>query len=153
MAVRFGLVVYLTLILIAVIFWTQLDGLLYPAGVFPRFILVVLAACSVISLIREVAAPKQQPAINKRVIFAFAIAGSTVVYIYAITIIGFYLSSTIYLLLLYPLVNIIKDGAGFSRRLFIGTISTTAIVISGLYIVFTLLLRINVPVLLANGPF
>lgn len=152
MAVRFGPIVYLSLIVLAVIFWTQLDGLVYPAGVFPRIILVVLAVCSAISLIREIVVPEQRSVINRRVIFAFAVAASTVVYIYAITIIGFYLSSTIYLLLLYPLVNITKDGADFSWRIFIGTISTTTIVISALYIVFTVLLRINVPMLLENGP-
>lgn len=153
MAIRLGPILYLSLILLAVIFWTQLDGLLYPAGVFPRIILVVLAACSAIALIREIGTPEQHPAVNRRTVFAFAIAASTVAYIYAITVIGFYPSSTLYLLILYPLVNIAKDGARLSRYLLAGTVSATAIVIGALYVVFTVLLRINVPMLLDNGPF
>ncbi len=151
MTIRYAPTLYLLLIAVAALFWTQLDGLLYPADVFPRVVLVLVAGSAMVALIQEFRAPGPSVG-DRRFLFACAVAASAAAYIWLITFIGYYLASTLYLMVLYPLVNIVKDGSPLTMRL-LGTAGlATLVVISALYVVFTVLLKINVPMLFSDGP-
>lgn len=150
MTIRFAPVLFVVLIATAVVFWTQLDGLLYPAGVFPRFVLVILAGSAAISLVREFTGAATAPVAGGRFLFACGIAVSAVAYIAVIGVLGFYVASAAYLMILYPLVNRVKDGRPLSLRLILNALAATVLVVGALYVVFTVLLRINVPMLVPN---
>jgi hypothetical protein len=151
MTIRFAPTLYLLIIAVAALFWTRLDGLLYPADVFPRVVLVLVAGSAIVALIQEFIAPGPSVA-DRRFLFACAVAASAAAYIWLITFIGYYLASTLYLMVLYPLVNVAKDGSPLTMRLLTTAGLATLVVISALYVVFTVLLKINVPMLFSDGP-
>lgn len=152
MKIRIAPPLYLLLIGAAVAFWTELDGLIYPANVFPRFVLVLVGICAAIALIQDLKAGGSEEAVDRRFLFACAIALAAAFYIWMITLIGYYPASALFLIVCYPLVHVAKDGVRRSGRLLLQAPLATAFVIGAIYLVFTILLKINVPMLLDNGP-
>lgn len=152
MKLRLAPPIYLLLIGATVAFWSQLDALIYPADVFPRLVLVLVAVTAAIALIQDVAAGGSEEAMDRRFLFAFSVAIASGGYIWLITVIGYYVASALFLIVFYPVVNFAKDGAIPTPRLFMNATIATGFVIGAIYVVFALLLKINVPMLLVDGP-
>lgn len=152
MKLRLAPPIYLLLIVTAVAFWSQLDGLIYPADVFPRVILVLVAVTAAIALIQDMTAGGSEEAMDRRFLFALSVAVASGGYIWLITVIGYYIASALFLIIFYPLVNFAKDGVRPTPRLFVNASIATCFVIGAIYVVFSLLLKINVPTLLVDGP-
>ncbi|QIE56201.1 tripartite tricarboxylate transporter TctB family protein [Pikeienuella piscinae] len=148
MRVTYASGVYLIAIAAVGVFWAQTANLMYPADVFPRMILAVIGLTAVIALVREIREPTETKVLNRGFIFALCVSASVAVYIAAVPTIGFYTASAVYLALLYPITMRIKDGQTLTLRSVGAAILTTAGVVTALYVVFSAMLKVNVPTLL-----
>lgn len=139
--------IYLIALTAVGVFWTQTNGLIYPAGVFPRIVLIVIAFTAAIALIREIRVPTVIRIMDRGFIFAICVSLSVAVYIAAVPKVGYYTASAVYLVLLYPVTMRVKDGRALTMRSLAAAFLTTAGVVASLYVVFSAMLKVNVPTL------
>jgi hypothetical protein len=153
-SVRYSQVVCLLIIVIGGIFWNASNELVYPAYVFPRIVLSLIFASAAVALIVDSTRARDPlPFFTSALLFAIVIAGTVVAYIVVIQYLGYYLTTAAYLFLTYLMVNRKKEGISLTLR-FLAVAAVASIgVVAAIYVVFTVLLKINVPMLLPNGPF
>lgn len=88
----------IVLLIVCVVAWRALEGASYFGALFPRVIIIVLAFLTIINLIQGIKNPKQVAIFEgEKRIYIFIMFIGILAYVWLITILGFLLSSILFM--------------------------------------------------------
>jgi len=130
------------MLLVALVFGTQMGNLTYFGIVFPRAVIIALAVSSAALLVKSWTGRGSGEAVDVRGIQTVALAAALmVVWVFLIPYLGFYVSSVLACLFMMVLV----DGAARKPRTLITSLAIVALEVAAFYIVFAKLLVVPLP--------
>ncbi|NLT96226.1 MAG: hypothetical protein GXW85_12005 [Clostridia bacterium] len=133
------------LLAISILFWNDAAGIRPPAHIYPKTIIAIVAFLSIALLIQAIFFPKAVAQTRpfagikyKRVLLTIF---SSIIYYYALKVIGFYVSSFFFIIILTWLLGEREVGVKVFARL--GTLSI--IVMTLIYLAFKVFLKVPTP--------
>jgi len=130
------------MLLVALVFGTQMGNLTNFGIVFPRAVIIVLAVSSAALLMKSWTGRGGGEAVDVRGMQTVAVAAALmVVWVFLIPYLGFYVSSVLACLFMMVLV----DGAARKPRTLITSLAIIALEVAAFYIVFAKLLVVPLP--------
>lgn len=133
----------LVMFLTAIIFYFQTAPIKYPSNVFPYLLIAAIFVFTVIILIRNVFCAQDEPAAkekrNLKKVLLLAVA--SVLYVLLVNTVGFYTVSTVFLIIMSNLLH----STQFAVKRLLGSIILTAGVMTVVFVLFNLFLKVPIP--------
>lgn len=140
-------IVNIGLIIISGIFWSQVRLIRPPSNIVPMFLVVVIACFSVVNLVKynfiEEKTEKILTERGKSRIIAFVII-SVLIYFMLFPYIGYFVTTFVYMTLLYWKIGYSNKQGSFYRRIGLSMLIAGGLTLF-LFIVFSQIFRIRLP--------
>lgn len=141
-------VLCIVLWLVAIIFWFQAKELKSPGNLLPTMLVIIISLLAgivfvknVISLVKEKQMSSRQLFTRENFIKVGMVSLATLVYVFVIPVLGFYLSTGIFLSLFYLLMT---EGAINGKRIMQSVLGGVVVSI-GIFYTFGYLLHVHTP--------